>query len=208
MYLRKVMGISFSKMLENHHRRINDEAIGEFRELVRKSISDWEGKVDREWTELSPDNFIDARDVEEYKNVLDDQYYLAAQVKNLANELALTALFKLVEIHTKRVVEWHLPSIDSKKLFNINSLKSALPFTLESVNNFEAFDELRELNNAIKHVGHVSEKLANNHHGLGWVQGDEFANLDDVYERLSPKISSYMDSLAQEIYRNSERSDT
>ncbi|MBO1272282.1 hypothetical protein J3L11_11565 [Shewanella sp. 4t3-1-2LB] len=201
-------GISFSKILENSHRRINDEAIVEFRKLVDKSICNWEGKIDHEWDNLSPDQFEDPRDMEDYRGVLDDQYYLVNQVKTLSYELSITALFKLVEIHTKRVVKWHMPSIDSSKLFNFNSLEKALPFDLKLVKNFQAFDELLELNNAIKHVGKVSEKLASKHSSKGWVKKENFTGLDKAFDRLSPLISEYMDDLAAKIYANSERDDT
>lgn len=202
------MGISFSKMLENSHRRINDEAILEFRELVNSSLSGWVRKVDDEWNSLSPERFLDENDMEGYKNVLDDQYHLASQVRNLANELSITALYKLVEIHTKKVIKWHLPSIESKKLFNINSLDKALPFNLADVKSYSNFDELRELNNSIKHLGTVSEKLSEKYSNNGWKQGNDLEHLDKVYERLAPKISVYMDDLAAKIYEHSERDDT
>ncbi|WP_340481177.1 hypothetical protein [Vibrio anguillarum] len=202
------MAISFSKMFENSHRRLNDEAISEFRSLVKTSIGKWVTNVDREWNSLSPDGFLNENDMEGYKSVLDDQYYLAQQVQQLSDELSITALYKLVEIHTKKVVRWHLPSIPPKKLSNIGGLAESLSFELSEVKEFSAFDELRELNNAIKHQGMVTDNLEQKYHNHDWVAGTELKALDKAYERLAPLISIYMDDLASKIYNSSERNDT
>lgn len=195
-------------MLENSHRRLNDEAISEFRSLVKTSIGKWVTSVDKEWNSLSPDGFLNENDMEGYKGVLDDQYYLAQQVRQLSDELSITALYKLVEIHTKKVVSWHLPSISPKKLGNIRGLNESLPFELREVKAFSAFDELRELNNAIKHQGVVTDNLEKKYHNHGWVSEDDLNDLDKAYERLAPLISIYMDDLATKIYNSSERNDT
>ncbi|EMR34580.1 hypothetical protein QTO16_01360 [Vibrio harveyi] len=202
------MAISFSNILENSHRRLNDEAISEFRSLVKTSIGKWVTSVDKEWRSLSPDGFLNENDMECYKGVLDDQYYLAQQVRQLSDELSITALYKLVEIHTKKVVSWHLPSIPPKKLGNIRGLNESLPFELNEVKEFSAFDELRELNNAIKHQGVVTDNLEKKYHNHGWVAEADLNALDKAYERLAPLISIYMDDLATKIYNSSERSDT
>jgi len=197
-----ILGISFVQLLENLHKRLETEAIDEFREHLKISLDRTERSINYEYQNVTEDQFEDPFDIDSYKGMLEDRFFMIEEVRKLSDELSILALFKHVEIHTKRVIKRHLPSIDSKKLFNINSLKQELPFTLEKVTNFNAFNELRLINNAIKHQGKVSAELARNF--PSWQEGDEFPRLNNTYLRLYPQVKIYIESLVGQIASHSE----
>jgi hypothetical protein len=57
---------------------------------------------------------------------------------------------------------------------------------------FPEINEIRLINNAIKHDGKVNRALAAY---PGWVIGDELKNLDAAFSRLAPGAKLYMVSL-------------
>lgn len=86
---------------------------------------------------------------------------------------------------------------------NIDSVKNYLQIhkrlDLETVPHFRAIDELRLLNNCIKHETYstVSRQLANRF--PRWKEGDNLESLDKAYKRLSPKIPAYIFRLAERM---------
>ena len=59
-----------------------------------------------------------------------------------------------------------------------------------------AFDELRRLNNTVKHNGTVNTELATY---PGWTQGEPLGVFSDAYPRLSPGGSAYFRELVGEL---------
>jgi len=152
---------------------------------------------------ITEDRFENALNAGLYKNMLDDQFYLSDQVKELANELSILALFKSVEISTKRAIQVHLPSISERDISKIDRLKAAHPFDVENVTEFDAFNELRLINNCIKRSGTVSNELGTEY--SHWAKRDKLDKLDKGYEELKPRVKLYVSSLISEIVKHSVR---
>jgi hypothetical protein len=68
---------------------------------------------------------------------------------------------------------------------------------LPSVPHFRAIDELRLLNNAIKHEGKVTKQLSQKYRR--WCEGKKLEGLDQAYDRLRPKVPVYIFRLAQRL---------
>jgi len=70
---------------------------------------------------------------------------------------------------------------------------------LASVPHHRAVDELRLLNNAIKHNDErVDEKLAQRY-PRRWRKGKKLSGLDKAYDRLRPKVPAYIFRLAERM---------
>ena len=197
------MALSIGKFFENFDRRIDSEALDEFRGHLENSIRRREMSLEKEYSSLSEENFEDPRDIDCYRGHLSDQMYFVSEVRSLGNELCIVALYKQIELHTKRVAKRNFPSLNERQLFNIASLKAALPFDLEALPQFAAFDELRLLNNAIKHEGLVSDELANSY--PYWVASEKLKELDKCYDRLLPLVQEYVKAFVSEAYANSDK---
>lgn len=195
------MALSLGRLLEKIDQRIDTETLDQFRDHLEASLKSREKSLEKDYTSISPDDFDDPNDFEGYKMHIEDQAYFAGEVRKLSHELCIVALYKQIEIHTKKVAKRNFPKLNDKQLFNISSMKSALPFNLETLPNFAAFDELRLLNNAIKHEGLVSEELAKSF--PSWIIGEEIKNLDVCYERLTPLVQNYVKAFVTSAYANS-----
>lgn len=127
--------------------------------------------------------------------LLGDDHYFLDEAQKLSHELAIVALYKKIEITTKRAVAVAYDDTPSRSLFKIKELKKELKkkgVQIESLPHYNAMDETRCLNNDIKHSGVVGKELAAY---SGWKKGDALNNLDAAYGRLAPLCSLYMGEL-------------
>lgn len=128
-----------------------------------------------------------------------DNVYFLDEMKKLADQLAIVALYKKLEIETKGIIRCAYPDIQPKKLYKIKELKEELSgkgISIESLKNYKAMNEVRCINNDIKHNGHVGSELA----ALsGWTKDKPLEGLDKAFQRLSPLCVSYFCELVDEI---------
>lgn len=84
-----------------------------------------------------------------------------------------------------------------KKIFKFKELKKSLKdknIDLEAIVNFHAMNELRCLNNSIKHSNMVNNELAEYE---GWEENERLKNLTSAYIRLSPLCNKYLQTLIE-----------
>jgi len=121
-----------------------------------------------------------------------DQNAELEEVEELAYELAIIALYKKIEITTKRAIKIVYPDINPQKLFKFKELKKELKnkyIDIEALTNYQAMNELRCLNNSIKHSNIVNDELANYE---GWVKNKQLSGLKTAFIRLNPLCQQYL----------------
>ena len=197
------MAPALGKLLEALDKRFETEELDEFRDLVAVSLNRQQTSLASVYASLSDAQFDDPNDRESYAVHLEDRMVFANEVQKLADELAIVALFKKVELHTKRVAKRNFPKLDEGQLFNIASLIKVMPFDVEALPNFKSFHELRLLSNAIKHEGKVSHKLAGAF--PSWKVGESLADLGAVYARLNPEVTEYVQAFVAACYAHSHK---
>lgn len=106
-----------------------------------------------------------------------------AGFKNIGYELVIVGLYKQCELHLKNVVTLEFRNISKTKINKYTSLRSELA-------DYEAIDELRLINNSIKHQGKVSSSLAAAY--SHWVVDTDLGDLSGIYERLKDKVRNYI----------------
>lgn len=195
------MSFSIGKMLESFDRRFDIETLEEFQRHFESSVAGREKSLTSEYSSLSIDQFEDPEDLPNYQSHLADEFFCLDEVKKLGYELCIVALYKQIELHTKKVVKRNFPSVDEKVLSDFSKLKAALPFKLNKLKNYAAINELRLINNAIKHVGRVSKELAKCY--STWKAGEKLDRLDSALVRLSPLVQIYVDELVTSAYAHS-----
>ncbi len=135
---------------------------------------------------------------------LADDLFELEEILKLSWELAIVAVYKKIEIKSKRAIVVAYPdaSTEEHKLFNIKKMKEYLAakgVLIETLPNYRAMDELRCLNNSIKHGGVVNNELAKY---SGWTDGANLANIDQAYQRLAPLGLKYIQELIGAIIAN------
>lgn len=199
-----VMAIQLRNFLENWDKRFDTEELDEFRALVAATLSRQQKSLARDEASLPQAQPDEDFDVEAYRSHLEDRWHFTNDVQSLADELAIVALYNQVELHTKRVVKKNFPNIDPTKLSYINQARAVLPFTIDHLAGFVAFDELRLLNNSVKHDGKVSKQLSREF--PFWVEGENLSGLGASYERIHPLVTQYVQEFVTACYAKSARS--
>lgn len=184
--------MNFADILKNWDKRLETDDLDEFRIIVAAALERQQKALISEEASL-PRVSSDAEvDIEGYRAHLEDRSSVTQEMIDLAGELAIVALYKKVELHTKRVALKVFPKISVQKFSSVDGQIKSLPFKLENLPGFQSFSELRLINNSVKHQGKVSAPLAKEF--PAWVKGDPLNGLDVAYERLKPQVKIYVEA--------------
>jgi hypothetical protein len=105
-----------------------------------------------ELAKLAEQSSVDDDDLAEDASLLD-------QFAHLRDELAIVALYRVVELDSKTALRWYYSSedIEKKRLFQYDKMSKALKADLTvDVKQLSGHDDVRQLrlaNNAVKHEG-------------------------------------------------------
>lgn len=107
------------------------------------------------------------------QSYFDDELELAESMQDLAEELAIVALYGELEIRVKNMCAIAINGINPRSLFNWKSLTTTLAgvgIAIANLSNYAEVNQLRCVNNAVKHSRKVDTELAS----TGWgTEGDE-----------------------------------
>lgn len=129
----------------------------------------------------------------------DDLYELRV-ISDLADQLAIIALYRVVEINTGRILAHRFGAAARRNASDMRALRALLNrygINIENIPHFTVANELRLLNNAIKHAGHVTDQLARKY--PRWRRDRELAGLGVAYERLKRRVPSYIFRFAERV---------
>ncbi|WP_217513091.1 hypothetical protein [Vibrio metschnikovii] len=132
---------------------------------------------------------------DEICHLLENNY--SQDIIDLLEEMQIVSFCKIIEITIKRMlkVSGLLPEETINKTFNFSCLKSvlnSLGCDITQVQGFEAYDELRCINNCIKHSGTVCVKLAEFD---GWQKEMRITNCRQAYVRLEVDVQKFVQNL-------------
>lgn len=173
---------------------LDTETINSFRKVFSGAMDSEFSKIDQ--AKAAHDSMSFSSKEHEYMHgswIEDDAIYHFSVV-DLAGELYILALYKKVELKHKELVRFFNLEVGAKNISNWNELWKVLPREAENLPEFNAVNELRLINNAIKHEGVISEQLAKNYpyHGQS---GDKLTDLPASFERLEPMVCKYTKGL-------------
>lgn len=160
---------SLEQIFKNFDKRLDHEDIDEFLDHLNASVNRRIKKLEDEYKNLTVDQFEDPRDIDAYRDHLGEIITSSYDAKALGDELNIIALYKKVESKTGRIVKRLIPAASHKNLSYFKQFCEVLPFDIKTINGFASFNELRLLNNSIKHGEVVSQELSDNF--PSWVVG-------------------------------------
>ena len=167
--------------------------LGEFRyddiDTIRRFLAESEDserkKLKRELGKLGASEVVDDSGHLFERLSIEFDEYLLSETHELSHELMIIALYKKIELRIHRVLTIAYPYEDLRNIYRHTLLKKFLghhKISLEKLLYYSEFNELRHVNNSIKHGGVVSRPLSE----FPWLKtGEQFENLDKCYERIS-----------------------
>ena len=179
----------FEGMLLALYRRFDyDEVIG-LRDSVGSYVSSKARSIQKQIDSLKTATEDPTWSPDEYRYHLEAEGEFLGEIQGLADELSIFAIHKKLEITIRKLVVKFYPVLDRHELHKIDYLKNNLPFSIETLAGFASVNELRLINNAIKHEGIVSKALAKY---AGWTEGERLNNLGSAFHRLAPGVETYV----------------
>jgi len=133
--------------------------------LSRFEIEDLERVRDAMLSAIRPEmRFLDSEtegaDEESLEELAEERLFLA-EAEELAGKLLLVGLYRVVELLTKQALRHRYGKHTVKSCYKIDCLKalfrSDLKVDLTKVAGFKEIDEIRHLNNDVKHGGELPE---------------------------------------------------
>jgi hypothetical protein len=119
----------------------------------------------------------------------------------IASEFAVIGLWRSIELYRRRAMLSAFGQEGAAIAFRNNKFKeylAKLGIAEEALRCANAVDELRCLNNAIKHTRHVTGELSK----FGCWQkkkGKELGDLSSQYQRLKPLVSEYLEDITEQL---------
>lgn len=102
-----------------------------------------------------------------------------------------------IELRIKRACRIAYRDIKTDRIYKLHYLEKKLRkrgIKIRELAHFKSYDELRCINNDIKHGGVVGSELAKY---PGWALGEDLLSIDSAYERLAPECRSFVGELIQ-----------
>jgi len=190
--------LSWAEVSYTFDKNLDLEEIEEFQLHLNHAV---DKKMEGLQTRLDNASESDVEDPERlpcYKEHLTDVIISTYSAKLLGYELSIIALYKKIEIKIKQIVESKIAGVNPKKLSDYKYMSGKLPFKVEEVQGYKSFDELRLINNCIKHGGVVSNVLAKDY--SHWEETEELSGLNEAYERLLPEVKLYVNDFVEKVY--------
>lgn len=153
--------------------------------------------------EVKKEDFRTPQDYETYIDTFADDGWLLDEAQSQTEQLSIVGLYRIVEFRTKKIISW--PYYRREKRIKEchkwcrlkKNLKDDFEFDLSNVVSYNAVDELRLLNNAIKHNdGAVTRRLAE---FSGWKEGEKITNLRPHFDRFAVHIPKYLADFAEKL---------
>lgn len=188
----------FGAMLRSIHLNINSQIIDDFRLHFHNSVAESQKALHKTYEGLTDDQFECEQDRERYEDILSDDFWQLDEVKKLGESLSIVGLYRLVETQLGTVLKVTFPSLGKKKKAGVIRGDSS-EINCHVLVGFKAIDELRLINNCIKH----NDSKANNELATAyptWVEGKEMEDLGAHYVRLKPDVTSYIKAFVNEAY--------
>jgi hypothetical protein len=132
---------------------------------------------------------------------LSDEFYLREKTTELAGELQILALYKTVEISIKGMLKCSELFTENQilschKIGMLKDVMSKKVCDIETLAGYSAFDELRCINNCVKHSGKVNKQLAK---FSKWTAGELLKNLHHDYGRLRDDVHEFIFEIRDKV---------
>ena len=125
------------------------------------------------------------------------QRVIAEEILELGEEFAIIAAYRVVEQHTKLLTRWIDKSYTRFAWPSfVKLLRARVDIDIATLDGVASVDELRLLNNAIKHDAHVTAELARY---PGWTEGERVHPLAPTFERLAPQVPVFIAALGRAV---------
>lgn len=153
--------------------------------------------------QINSDKSLSRTQIRELSEYISDDHYIESKSLELVKKLQIVGFYLTIEKSIKDIMKLS-DLFDEDEInysFRINDLKKSFKnkaCDLKQLNGFIEFDELRCINNCIKHGGYVGSELAV--YG-NWIENQKLEKLDEAYYRLKDDVQIFINNIKDEIIK-------
>lgn len=152
---------------------------------------------------IESDKSLNLDQKQELIEQLSDDAYCLEETTELAGELVVIALYKTFEIAIKNALSasklFEEKYISQSYKFNdLEKLLNTFNINIRTFLNFKEYDELRLINNSIKHAGIADEYLSNY---KNFIKDEKLKNLHSHYDRLKIPANEFIVELRESLLK-------
>lgn len=166
-------------------------------------------KADKKVREIQGDLSLDSDEKNRMIDFLVEDVSIMDDIRIIGEELAIIGLYKSIEIAIKKSIKL-TGKFSKKKLEELHKIEKFIEYfkdiniDVESIEGFNSFNELRLLNNCLKHSGFISKALMNVNPSL-WKKGEKIDNSAETFSRLLYPSIDFLKELGNKIILNNLR---
>jgi hypothetical protein len=180
-------------LIPNLLRQMAQHEVEKVREFHNRARVDYDGELVSLAKRLTSDD-------PDFEDFVADEAAFVGDLRELLNALTAIGLYRVVELGTKRALRWRYKPAEAKPLYIWTNLSRALRrdvgVTHKSLPQYATIDELRLVNNAVKHDGKVNKQVAKY---TGWQEGEPFVMLESRLPDYMKAIPDYLFALATAV---------
>lgn len=153
--------------------------------------------------DIEADKQLSSDEREYMLSSLGDEVFIAELTTELAGEMMIVALYKTLEIGIKKMATFsglftQKQTASFYRMAELNKLMKSKVCDIKGLKHYKAFDELRCINNSVKHNGVANNELASY---PNWKKGQKLTQLHTHYHRLKDDVESFITEMQNEIIK-------
>jgi hypothetical protein len=187
------------QLILNLFKKFDYEEVQGLKDSMQSIATSRERALQKELATLDQSSFDTAEEFQGYVAHLQADQEFMSEVGKLTDELVILALHKKLEITIRKLLTRFYPALKESELHKIDYLRKNLRFDIATLPSFAFADELRLINNAIKHQGIVTAALAKY---PNWVKGRPLDLCGDAFERIAPEIGNYIEEFCEAVRKD------
>lgn len=185
---REKMNRSFKRALVKINTDLEPDTLYELLLLSRSYKNNFINEAERKLKRIEKDLNLDIEEKNRLIEGLSDDVSMANEISLLGEELAIIGLYKTIEIAIKKACklsgkfndeEIYEMYITKKLIKNFNNIK----IDIKIIDGFTSFEELKLLNNSLKHEGTINKNLLKINPKIG-KEGEKIKNSAEHFNRL------------------------
>lgn len=192
-----------NKFLIKSYTNLDPARLADLLEFSKIYSTQFTGKADKKVREIQGDLSLDSDEKNRMIDFLIEDVSIMDDIRIIGEELAIIGLYKTIEISIKKSVKLS-EKFSKKKLEELHKIENfighfrSVNIEVESIEGFNSFNELRLINNCLKHSGFVSKALMDFNPSL-WRKGEKINNSAETFSRLLYPSVKFLKELGNKI---------
>jgi hypothetical protein len=192
-----------NKFLIETYTNLDPDRLADLLEFSKIYNAKFIEKSDKKVREIIGDISLDSDEKNQRIDFLVEDVSMMNDIRIIGEELAIIGLYKTIEIAIKKSMKI-TGKFSKKQLEELHKIEKfiehfkSINVEVKSIEGFNSFNELRLINNCLKHSGFVSKALMDFNPSL-WRKGEKIDNSAETFSRLLYPSVKFVKGLGNKI---------